>query len=726
MKFRSSFGLVLLIVLAMMLGADAAARPFANNIARVSITSGGVQGNGLSDRAAVSGDGRFVAYQSDATNLVSGDGNSATDIFVHDRQTGTTERVSMGVAGEANGASRIPAVSADGRYVTFETDASNLIIGDNNGATDIFVRDRQTSVTERVSVGSNGQGNGDSRSPAISADGRFVAFESDASNLVSGDTNNAADIFVRDRQTSVTTRVSVASDGTQADNISMLAGISADGRFVGFSSNASNLDIGDTNGFTDVYVHDRQTAVTEWVSKSTGALPPNGNSYWPTLSADGRYIAFFSDASNLVTGDNNGFFDVFVRDRQTGMTERVSVPGAIGQGNGLSLVGDISDDGRYVTYYSSAFNLVGGDSNGRDDVFLFDRQTQTTTRLSLNAADQQGDGLSWIPAMAGDGTAVAFSSQATNLVAGDSNGVQDIFVVDLGPQGPTAVYLPVILHEYPPTYAISGQVLDNGSPVSGVTLSLNTGAVTTTDANGRYQFSTLPAGTYTITPAKTGYTFIPTSRTVTLPPDAANVDFTAVPNPTPTATPTGTPTPTATATTPPPSCSEWVNNGGFETNDAWQIPANAYPAAYDTAVVHSGGRAMRAGIINPADNRNSYSSFWQWVQIPANAPNATLSFWLYPVSGEPGMGRRPSGWQAPDIRQRTLTEDAQFVLIFDQNGQQHTLLFQRQNDQAWTFQQFDLMQFRGQTFQIYFGAYNDGFSGVTGMYVDDVSLQVCP
>ncbi len=723
MKHRFSFGVIFLFALALMLGSDVAARPSATNISRVSISSGGVAGNGLSDRAAISGDGRYAAFQSDADNLVSGDNNGVTDIFVHDRQSGQTTRVSAAMAGDANGASRIPAISANGRYVIFESDADNLVSGDNNGVTDIFVHDRQTGATTRVSlVNGGGEGNGGSRSPTVSGDGRLVAFESDADNLVSGDANNVTDIFVHDRQTGTTTRVSIATGGAEANGASYLAGISADGRFVGFSANASNLDAGDSNGFTDVYVHDRQTAVTEWVSVSTGASPANGNSYWPALSADGRYVAFFSEAGNLAAGDTNNFFDVFVRDRQTETTERVSVPGAVGQGNGSSFVADISDDGRYVTYYSSAFNLVSGDSNGQDDVFLFDRQTTTTTRLSLSADDQQGNGSSWIPAISGDGAAVIFSSRATNLVAGDSNGMQDIFVVDWGPQGPTAVYLPLILHNYPPTFAISGQVLiAGGSPVSGVTLTTNTGVTTTSDGSGRYQFDNLLAGTYTITPAKAGYTFTPANRAVTLPPDGTNVDFTAVPDP----TPTPSPTPAATPSPTPQPCSEWVSNGGFETGDAWQISSNAYPAAYDTAVVRSGGRAMRAGIINPADNISTYSSFWQWVQIPADAANATLSFWLYPVSGEPEMRRRPSGWQAPDIRQRTLAEDAQFVLIFDQNGQQNTLLFQRQNDQTWAFYQFDLMAFRGQTFQIYFGAFNDGFGGVTGMYVDDVSLQVC-
>jgi Tol biopolymer transport system component len=238
-------------------------------------------------------------------------------VFVHDRQTGQTARVSVASSGaEGEGASWNAAISADGRYVAFESDARNLVTGDTNGREDVFVRDRQTAQTTRVSVSSTGaQGTGHSVWPAISADGRYVAFESDARNLVAGDSNNLRDVFVRDRQAGQTTRVSVASDGTQGDDFSSYAAISADGRYVAFYSGASTLVAGDTNGAWDVFLRDRQAGQTTRVSVASDGAQANSNSYIAAISADGRCVAFFSDASNLVAGDTNWCRDVFVRDR---------------------------------------------------------------------------------------------------------------------------------------------------------------------------------------------------------------------------------------------------------------------------------------------------------------------------------------------------------------------------------------------------------------------------
>src|SRR5437016_8015596 len=251
---------------------------------RVSVASGGTEGNGASLSSALSADGRFVAFVSAATDLVAADTNGVSDVFVHDRQTGATERVSVASGGaEGNGSSGLigfafpPALSADGRFIAFVSFATNLVAGDTNGATDVFVHDRQTGTTERVSVASGGtQSNAASLGSALSADGRFVAFQSDATNLVAGDTNGATDVFVRDRQTGMTERVSVASDGTQANNVSSYPALSADGRFVAFESDATNLVAGDTNGATDVFVHDRQTGATERVSAAY-CRTPQGN-----------------------------------------------------------------------------------------------------------------------------------------------------------------------------------------------------------------------------------------------------------------------------------------------------------------------------------------------------------------------------------------------------------------------------------------------------------------
>lgn len=288
---------------------------------RVSVASNGTEGNQNSWWASISADGRFVAFGSWADNLVIGDTNACNDVFVHDRQTGETTRVSVASDGtEGNGnsqLSRIPSsISADGRFVTFISEASNLVSGDTNGRNDVFVHDRQTRETTRVSVASDGtEGNSDSWSSSISADGRYVALESSAENLTEDDYSGWEDIFVHDRQTQETTRVSVASDGTEGDCYSLDSSISANGRFVAFWSKASNLVEKDSNSYEDVFVHDRQTGQTMWVSVASDGTEGDEYSWYPSISADGRYVAFESGATNLVTGDTNYWQDVFVRDR---------------------------------------------------------------------------------------------------------------------------------------------------------------------------------------------------------------------------------------------------------------------------------------------------------------------------------------------------------------------------------------------------------------------------
>ena len=397
---------------------------------RESVASDGTQGNFASVAPALSADGRFVAFESVATNLVPGDTNGFGDVFVHDRMTGTTERVSVALDGtQGNARSLSPALSADGRFVAFASTASNLVAGDTNGRQDVFVRDRMTGTTERVSVASDGtQGNASSYTPALSADGRFVGFNSDADNLVPGDTNASTDVFVHDRMTGTTERVTVASNGTQGNSDSFTPALSADGRFVTFESDADNLVPGDTNGSTDVFVHDRQTGKTERVSVTSNGTQGNSDSFTRALSADGRFVAFESDAHNLVPGDTNGSTDVFVHDRLTGTTKRVSVTSDGTQGNGGSDFPVLSADGRFVAFESDAHNLVPGDTNGFTDVFVHDRLTGTTERVSVASDGTQGDSASVHPAISADGGIVAFNSAATNLVPSDTNAAVDVFV----------------------------------------------------------------------------------------------------------------------------------------------------------------------------------------------------------------------------------------------------------------------------------------------------------
>jgi Tol biopolymer transport system component len=412
---------------------------WAQGTTRVSVPQSGFEGNGFSSNAAISADGRFVAFHSAATNLVANDGNAAQDVFVRDRTSGTTTRVSVPQSGfEANGSCLSAAISADGRFVAFESDATNLVAGDGNARRDIFVRDRTSGTTTRVSVPQSGpEANGHSFGASISADGRFVAFQSAATNLVASDGNGTTDVFVRDRTSGTTTRVSVPQSGFEGNGFSGEPVISADGRFIAFQSAATNLVAGDGNATRDIFVRDLTSGTTTRVSVPQSGPEPNGLNERPAISSDGRFVTFISAATNLVAGDSNATRDVFVRDRTSGTTTRVSLPQSGAQGNGGSFNAAISGDGRFVAFISAATNLVAGDSNGGNDIFVRDRTSAATTRVSVPQSGPQANGASALHlAISADSRFVAFESAATNLVANDGNAAQDVFVRDRGAFGP--------------------------------------------------------------------------------------------------------------------------------------------------------------------------------------------------------------------------------------------------------------------------------------------------
>jgi hypothetical protein len=402
----------------------------------VSVDSAGLQGNGnVVNPPAISRDGRFVAFQSQATNLVAGDTNNFDDVFWRDLVTGTTRRVSVSSGNvQANMSSFYPAISADGRYVAYVSNASNLVTGDTNGRPDVFVRDTSTGTTTRVSVTNTGvQANGSAdwtKPSAVSNDGRYVAFASNATNLVAADTNNAWDVFVRDRTLNTTKLVTLSTAGVQGSG-GQGAGprISSDGRYIVYSSGA-NLVAGDNNGVADVFVRDTTAGTTNRVSVSSAGVQQDRQSIEPAISSDGRYVTFRSLARTLVAGDTNNTWDVFVRDRVTNTTSRVNVTSAGVQ----SVNGNpqwppaISDDGRYVTFDSTAPNLIAGDTNNAADVFVRDRTWNTTTRVSVDSVSNQSNGSSNGAAISGDGRYIAYVSSASNLVTNDTNGRWDVIV----------------------------------------------------------------------------------------------------------------------------------------------------------------------------------------------------------------------------------------------------------------------------------------------------------
>jgi Tol biopolymer transport system component len=419
MKSRDFVQYLMLAAVLLSLGQDTASGEFAaGSTERVSVTSSGAQSNGPSTSPALSAGGRFVAFVSEANNLVRGDTNHLPDIFVHDRLSHTTERVNISKDGrQANGETFEPSISGDGRFVAFYSLATNLVSGDTNGSPDVFVHDRQNRVTKRISVSSDGiPGNG--TSAAISSNGRFVVFSSSAS-MVPGDMNQTPDIYIHDLQTGSTERVSSAGDPEPYPNPyndpwnpivspdghfvvfssafwpiaglvvrDRLAGIlvpvqptcpqelnwdcswlraksiTADGRYVAFYNEIGGLG---------VYIYDRMARITENLAVTLDGTWEFNKSGFVSGSSDMRFVAFHSWSSSLVFGDTNNHTDVFVRDRLTRKTALVSLSDSGNQGNGDSTSPSISANGRYVAFVSDADDLVSSDTNQEPDIFFRDR-----------------------------------------------------------------------------------------------------------------------------------------------------------------------------------------------------------------------------------------------------------------------------------------------------------------------------------------------------------------
>lgn len=399
-------------------------------IERISIGENGIEAVSTSNTPAVSADGRFVAFTSFANNLVIGD-TSPADVFLRDRLTGTTTRISVTTSGEqANKSSGFAAISANGRWVAFQSEATNLAPNDTNSETDVFLHDTATGNIHLISADANGvPGSSASGGVAISADGRFAAFTSFADNLVVGDTNSVPDVFVRDLENGTTQRVSVDSFGVQGNARSDSPAISGDGRFIAFNSFATNLSSPPTSGAFHVFVHDRISQITELITVPAFGPEADGWSFRPQISDDGRFVVFRSGATNLVAGDTNGVTDIFVRDRIDGTTDRVSIGDSGEEGDQAAGLGDISLDGRYVAFASNATNLVANDTNNALDVFLRDRFSATTERVSVTDLGEEGDGSSGgLPVIAADGRVIVFASSASNLVPGDTNSVEDVLL----------------------------------------------------------------------------------------------------------------------------------------------------------------------------------------------------------------------------------------------------------------------------------------------------------
>ena len=410
----------------------------------ISKSSSGEIGNSDSFNPAVSGTGQFVVFESKSSNLVEDDTNGHLDIFYHNRNTGVTKLVSVSSSGiQSNGDSFHAVISADGSTVAYMSRASDLVAGDNDGFADIFVYEMASKQTSRITFSTGEEANGNSDHPAISEDGRYIVYQSAASNLVPDDTNEHTDIFRYDRQTGKTVRASLDFQNKEImDSSSTSASISATGRYVAFQSTAPFITPCDNNSRSDVFRRDMTAGTITKVSVGTYGCEANSHSYHPSLSGDGRYVAFYSSASNLLLWsdqeDTNDSNDVFVHDTLLLETERVSVSssGTEGDGNSGGYGGSISSDGRYVAFYSEATNLVDGDGNNKYDIYAHDRNTKKTSRESVGHYWEQADEAAEHSTISANGRYIAFDSTASTLVPGDDNDRRDIFLRDYLWSGP--------------------------------------------------------------------------------------------------------------------------------------------------------------------------------------------------------------------------------------------------------------------------------------------------
>lgn len=407
----------------------AAVSPAAAQNARVSVTSDGSQANSHSYWGFTSPNGRWVVFSSDATNMVPGDFNGKTDVFRLDRATGDVRPVSVNTDGVlANGRSFASGVSKDGRLVLFWSHATDLVGGDNNAQSDVFLRDMVLDTTTRLTHGMDGtEPNGGCRFPTMSEDGRWVTFQSWANNIVVNDNNEFDDIFLLDRRTGTYRRIGQPAFG-DTDDDSGRPSITPNGRYVSFESGASNIVPGDTNGRIDGFVVDVVRGTTTCVSVNDAGVIGNASSRTPILSSNGRYAAFSSTATNLVPDDTNATSDAFVRDLRRGTTRRISARPDGVQADSGSNGGIFDASGRYLAYTSIASNLVPGetDGNGVLDIYIHDLSRGTNVRVSK--AHDGGPTNNWTGPIGFAGRMLFIQASASNLIPDDTNAAEDIFV----------------------------------------------------------------------------------------------------------------------------------------------------------------------------------------------------------------------------------------------------------------------------------------------------------
>jgi hypothetical protein len=400
-------------------------------ITLISTDASGDQLNGGSFDPVASENGRYITFITFASDVLPSDPNTTIDLYLKDVRTGEVTLISANAQGiVGNDDSGVPAlfdISNNGRYVAFSSDASNLVPNDSNGFSDVFVKDVRTGEVTLVSTDGQGQqGNGESQLASISDNGRYVAFMSTATNLAPDDTNGNADVFVKDLRTGRLELASSDAEGNEGDSFSSDFSISGNGRFVAFQSFASNLVPDDTNGRIDIFVKNLRTGEIARASTNSDGDQVEDDSFAPSISGNGRYVAFQSFAS-LVPDDTNGNADVYVKDLRTDEVTLVSTNPQGSAGNDWSGIPSISGNGRYVAFESVASDLVVGDDNGEIDIYVKDLRTDEMTLVSEALGGGSGNLNSAGPDVTNDGD-VVFASRSSDLVAQDTNGLFDVFL----------------------------------------------------------------------------------------------------------------------------------------------------------------------------------------------------------------------------------------------------------------------------------------------------------
>jgi Tol biopolymer transport system component len=454
----------------------------------ISMNPDGFVGNNYSEDPSISGDGRYVVFASAADDLVANDTNGLVDIFLHDRPFQTTLRVSVATGGtEATGGDSLnPVISPDGRYIVFESKATNLVANDTNDVSDIFMHDRQTGATTRISVASGGgqATGGDSVTPSVSNNADRIVYASGATNLITNDANPYQDIFLYVRSSNTTTRISVPSAPSTAvpNGRSLDPFITPNGNFAVFGSVANNLVSGDINDFcgvfscADIFVRDLTNNTTTLVSRNTAGELGDNASNAPVISNDGRYVVFESQADNLDAQlpDGNFVADVFMRDRTASTTIRVSKGQGGSEGTFASTEANISSDGNWI-FFTTGSEFVPSDTNFTPDIYRYQRSNGQLNVVSLPEGGGESDGASREGVPSNDGQRIAFWSEGTNLVPDDTNAQRDVFVRTYLEDDAT----PTPTH----TPTNTGTPTNTPSPTNTPTPSL-TPSITTTPGNG--------------------------------------------------------------------------------------------------------------------------------------------------------------------------------------------------------------------------------------------------